>query len=74
MKTQERIAWVQHAISSFFNLKPQGIISKKKLIAECALKHGCTPRIAREILNILRDASFIVMEGDDITKWAPKKL
>ena len=69
-----KIEWMQNSIGSYLMKYPTGWVSRKKLVARCAIKYGCSPRTASEIINILEDANFIQVKGDEITKWMPKKF
>ena len=69
-----KIEWMQNAIGAYLTEYPNGHVSQKGLIARCCMVHRCTIETARNIVRILRDATFIEVNGDEITKWTPKKL
>ena len=65
---QEKIEYLKSLISDFFKKKPQGKISKSKLLSEFALSKSSTIRTGEDILFALNCTNFIKINGDDITQ------
>jgi len=63
-----KIDWLLNAINVFFKKRPDGIISKDKLLAEFALKNATSLRTGIEILSLLEKTNVIKISGDEITK------
>ena len=65
---REKIEWIKNQIEQFFKKKPEGSISKKKLLAQFALNTASTKRTGAEILELLEDTNEIKIQGDFILK------
>jgi hypothetical protein len=65
---RRKVEWLKDAILSFFNKKPQGKISKDKLIAEFCIAQNSTIRTGEELLLLLKNTGLIKIKGDDIYK------
>lgn len=63
-----KVEWLKEKIDTFFKKRPEGSISKKKLLAEFELQTYAARRTGLEILNALEDMNFISVEGDIITR------
>ena len=67
MRTSKaKISWLINTITTFYKDNPQGLISKKKLIASFVLSNSSTERKAKELIKILNDANMIIVKGDEI--------
>jgi len=62
-----KIEWLKNTTLLFFKEKPEGKISKAKLIAEFCISFNSTERTAKECLRILEQTNFIKIMGDEIT-------
>ncbi len=65
---QDKVNWFINQIDTFFNKKPTGVISRKKLVAKYALANNSTERTGKEILDTLANSGYIKLNKDDITK------
>lgn len=65
---QDKIDWFMAEFEAFFKKKPEGVISKDKLISAFILENNSTDRTAKEILKSLEIRGVIQINGDDITK------
>jgi len=67
-RRKKKIEWLETAISNFFEAKPQGAISRERLISEFVLVFNSTERTGKEILKALAQAEKIKIDGDLITQ------
>lgn len=65
---QDKIDWFLAEFENFFNKKPEGVISKEKLIAAFIVDNNSTDRTAKEILKSLEIRGVIEINGDDIRR------
>lgn len=65
---QAKIQWLKNKIEVFFKNKPDGAMSKDKLLSAFALEAYSTYRTGEEILRMLEKTGKITLAGDLITK------
>jgi mannose-6-phosphate isomerase-like protein (cupin superfamily) len=62
-----KIEWLKNATSSFFKEKPEGIIDRRKLVAEFCVAFNSTERTAKECLRVLEGTGLIKINGEEIS-------
>ena len=65
---QDKIDWFLAEFEDFFREKPEGVISKRKILSAFAMDNNSTERTGLEILRGLEIRGIIKLQGDDIIK------
>jgi len=65
---REKIEWLRGHLEMFFTKKPEGSVSREKLLSEFVLATASTWRSGIELLKVIAMIDGYKIEGDEIYK------